>query len=211
MTIWMIPVLLAVSALGGIKSICAVRLWTGEESDGIPLWRNKTLYVFWGVWASFYGLVWLMAGKAVKPVQTADLLCTYGILAVIDKRRRIVPHKILTCFFAGQMLLGVLWRAPADLMRSCLAGGGLAILFLIAGWFSRGKVGWGDIKLLGITAITAGWEYTLNVFVLSLFLSFVYSLYLIAFQKKSLATEFPFVPFLAAAAALQMVIAAKTG
>ena len=79
---------------------------------------------------------------------------------------------------------------------------------MIFAWFSKGKMGMGDAKLLGITAMTAGCKYTMQILSIALMLSFFYSLYLLGFWKKCIRTEFPFVPFLTVGMAVHLIFCA---
>lgn len=208
MAIWEIPTLLAISVLGGMKSTYGIELWKDRERPFSQIWTEKWMYKLAGCWLIFYVLVWLLFEKSIIAVRTADLLGTYGILAVIDGKCRIVPDWILICYFAGQMLLGALCNLPVDLLQTCLMGIGFGIICMIFAWFSKGKMGMGDAKLLGITAMTAGCKYTMQILSIALMLSFFYSLYLLGFWKKCIRTEFPFVPFLAVGMAVHLIFCA---
>lgn len=202
MTVWELPVLCALSVLGGVKSTCGLRLLSGKEISFLWVWKETRMYVLAVIWMVFYGLLWFGSGRSAMLIRTVDLLCTYGILAAVDGKCRIVPDTILLFFFAGQMLLGALSMEPAALLQIILAGIIFALAVFILAWFSKGKMGMGDAKLLGVTAMTAGWGFALQTLILGFILSFVYSIWLIIVCKKSIRTEFPFVPFLAAGAAM---------
>lgn len=206
MAVWEILVLITVSVLGGIKSTYGMELWKEKKSSVFLVWSKRQMYVMTGVWMLFYSLIWATAGKNIRMVRIVDFLCTYGILALIDGKRKIVPDGILICYFAGQMLLGALCTIPEELCWICLKGLTFAAILGIFVWFSKGKIGIGDAKLLGVTAMTTGWKYTFQLLATALFLSFLYSICLIVFQKKDMRTEIPFVPFLAAGAAVQIVM-----
>ena len=53
--------------------------------------------------------------------------------------------------------------------------------------------------------MTAGWGYTLQLLFFAMGLSLVYGIGLLLVWRKDVRTEFPFVPFLAAGMAIQMV------
>lgn len=206
MAVWEILILPVISVLGGMKSVCMILTWKGEEDFFLRVWAGKRLLIWSGVWLIIYLIVWGLFGRTVRAVRMADLLCTYGILAVVDKKKRVVPEGILLCYFAGQMLMGAVSMAPSELFSTVLTGTGMMMAFCLFSWLSKGKAGMGDAKLLGVTAMTAGWEYTMQILALALMLSFFYSLYLLIIRKENVQAEFPFVPFLTAGAALQMLI-----
>lgn len=205
MNVWEIPVLMAVAMLGGIKMMYGISFWKNQDISIYGIWSDRHLYAAAAMLLFLYGGIWIFSGKEMGAVRYLDLLCTYGILAVVDGKQKIVPEQILLCFFAGQMLLGVSCVALAELLYGCLTGAALLALLLIIAWYSRGKIGIGDARLLGVTAMTAGWEYTIQLLVMAMALSFFYSMFLIVFFRKDVRTEFPFVPFLTAAMAIQML------
>lgn len=194
----------ALSILGGIKSLYGIDLWNGKECSISQIWVEKRLYLLSAIWIAGYLLVWIGSGRSVAAVQTADLLCTYMILALVDGRCKIVPGSILLCYFSGQMLTSALYRTAAELLYVC----GTGILFTAGAyaltWLSKEKVGMGDAKLLGVTAMTAGWVYTIQILIFAMVLSFIYSIGLLVFAKKSMQDAFPFVPFLAAGMAIHL-------
>jgi len=196
MKIGSILAVLFTAQLGRLKSNYAIELYKGKEPSMMGSIENMQIYGFF--WTVFYILVWYVSGKSPTVLRIVDLWCTYGILALIDKRARIVPDRILICYLAGQMILGLWSVGFSSTFHTCLTGLAFAALIMAVCWFSQGKMGLGDAKLLGVTAMTAGWIYTLQVLVYGLLLSFLYSMYSLIFRKRSIRSEFPFVPFLAA-------------
>lgn len=138
-------------------------------------------------------------------IRLTDLLLTYGILAVVDLRWKIVPDSILLSYFAGQLILGARFMTPEGLLYQIVTGGIFLLLALFLAWFSKGRMGMGDARLLGVTAMTAGWRFVFQTLIAAVFLSFLYSLWQIVIHKKSMQTEFPFVPFLAAAMVIESI------
>lgn len=204
--LWGIFVLFVVSMLNGMKWVYGVRLWQGSTCRFLDIWRERQFYIGSVCWTAGYSMIWILSGKSVETVRFADLLSTYGILAAVDGKRRIVPDFILCCFFTGQMLLGVLTVPSGYLFRTVFTGILFAAAAMAFAWLSRGKMGMGDARLLGVTAMTAGWRYMLSILVLGLAASFVYSIGLIVLCKKSIQTEFPFVPFLTVGIAVHMLL-----
>ena len=170
-------------ALGAAAVLAAMRVWEAAvllrpgSCSGWMTW-------IWIFLALYLGFGWFSGGR-IWLVCAADLFLTYGILAVIDGKMRIVPGKILLLYLAAQLILGIFMKTPPGLLETLLKGAAAS--------------------LLAVTAMTAGWQYTAELFFLALFLSLLYSLYLLLVKKKDMKTEFPFVPFLAAAAAFQAV------
>lgn len=69
-----------------------------------------------------------------------------------------------------------------------------ALLFLFA-CGSNGKVGCGDGMLMAVIGLTTGMHKMLCICMLSFGVSFVYSCFLVLFQKKDKEYTFPFAPF----------------
>lgn len=197
MTVWEIPVFCALSVLSGIKSVCALRERRGENCSLTHGFIEKRMYVLTAAWAVFYLILRVGFAMPIVPVRSVDLLCTYIMLAEVDRKQRIVPNSILLCYFTGQMLLGAMSMAPEELMWVAFTGLLFSAVIYLAVWFSKGKAGMGDARLLAVTAMTAGWRFTLQILVLAIGFSFLYSLWLLTVCKKNIRTEFPFVPFLA--------------
>ena len=182
--------------LEGVKTAYGTRILKEPESTFFEIWHSRRMYLFTGMWLILFGMLWVLTGRNVRLIRTADLIVTYGLLAVIDLKRRIVPDWILVCYLAGQLLLGALSMMPGQLFETCLTGGIFGAVLWVFSRFSGEKMGQGDVKLLCATAMTAGWIYTFQTFALGLALSFLYSIYLVFARRKSMETEIPFVPFL---------------
>lgn len=205
MTAEKLLLLFAAAVCAGVKSIYGVNAWRERKTSFKGIWRSKYFYGLSGIWCLFYLLVWIAWGQSMLSVRVADLCCTYILLAVVDGKRKIVPDEVLAVYFIGQMLLGTadtLWRS---LLHTTLTGVIFTVILFAVTRIVKGKMGLGDVKLLGITAMTAGWLYTLQILIWGMVLSFLYSMGLLFIGKKSMQTEFPFVPFLAAGIGIQMI------
>ena len=132
------------------------------------------------------------------------MVITYFLLAAVDIRKKIVPNEILLCYLAGQMLMMAAFDTPEIWIQSWIGAIVLSVLLGILAWFSKGGLGLGDVKLLGVTALTAGWMYTIQVVCLALVPSFVYSIWALAVCHKGRKMEIPFVPFLLVGMMLQL-------
>lgn len=195
------------AALGGMRITYGVDIWKGTERPFYRVWNGKNVYLGSVIWFVMLTGIWVFSswGKAgiwpenqyLQAVRFGDLLATYGLLALVDAKQRIVPDRILACFFLGQMLLGGASMAPGALLL-CLAGGFVFTCLMISfAWLSKGKLGMGDAKLLGVTAMTAGSLYTVQLIFVSLLISFFYGLWLLLVKRAGTKSEFPFVPCLA--------------
>ncbi len=164
-------------------------------------------------WILLYEMIWFCSEQRVSGMRLADLTLTYVLLARIDRKMRIVPDSMLLLYLAGQFLLALMpltiketmsaqsaamWEHPYALQqgRTIISGLLFGVVVMIFSGISGGRMGMGDAKLLGVTAMTAGWQFTFLVFAAALVFSCLYSLFLLIIQKKELKTEIPFVPFL---------------
>lgn len=201
-----IMALIFTAVLGGMRIAYGVDIWNGTDRPFYRVWNGKCVYLgscFWlimlaGIWIlSSYGQEGIcLENRYLQPVRFADLLATYVLLAFIDGKRRIVSERVLVCTFLGQMLLGGACEAPGILLPRLIAGAFFAGMVVSFAWLAKGKFGMGDAKLLGITAMTAGVWYTIQLVCGGLMVSFLYGLWLLLFRRRNVKSEFPFVPFL---------------
>ncbi|MDO5407849.1 MAG: A24 family peptidase [Eubacteriales bacterium] len=200
-----VAVLAAVSVLGGMRLVACLLEWRGERQGLSAIWKQRELYGAAGLWLLCAGVVYGLTGK-LAVVRLADLAVTYLMLAIVDGRKRVVPDEVLLCFLAAQLLLGAALQAPTELLSVLLKGVVFAVLMLLVAHFSGERMGMGDAKLLGVTAMTAGWGYVVQILVLAAFPSFFYSIWLLLFRKARWKEEVPFVPFLAVGVFASMVL-----
>lgn len=147
--------------------------------------------------------------------KTIRYLCLTGfmvVLALIDYEKFIVPNKLLAVMFGirtGLLIIEII-AYPAYWKEKLLsAGGGLMvglILFLIAYFLSRKRIGLGDVKL----AAVLGWYLGLALIwwdlVVGLFLAGLYSVVQLVRKKLNLKDSIPLVPFLAAGTILVVLL-----
>ena len=148
----------------------------------------------------------MFGGRSFQLIRMADLLAMYVVLGAVDGKRKVVPSEILVCYFAGQIFTAACGEPLADLVFLFLTGTLFGAVLAAVSFLSKGQFGLGDVKLLAVTAMTAGYSLAFQILVLALLLSFIYSLYLLMVQKMSTRTEIPFVPFLAAGAAASFLL-----
>ncbi|NBI71578.1 prepilin peptidase [Clostridiaceae bacterium] len=184
-------------------SLAAMRIWlagkafSGKTTSFLPLFLERRFYAALLAGAAA-GIAAGSLGMSIYALRYADLVFSYLLLAVVDGKRREVPDEILLCLLSSQMLYGATGMPVWELRHIFTGGAVFSACLAGAAFLSGGRMGWGDVKLLAVTAVTAGWAYTVTIAGLGLFASFFYSLWLLAFRGTGRKAEFPFVPFLAA-------------
>lgn len=204
----------AVMALcGGMETVYGIWAWTGTEKRFHQVWKDKRLVPAVLCWLAFLMVSWFlqpMPGQtpwpgsfpppgSITPVRVAALFLTLILLAAVDVKQRIVPDRILGLCLVGQLILGAAEEEIVLLGRFLMEGAVFAGILLAVSRLLKGGMGLGDVKLLGVIAMTAGWKYAFLLLAVGLSLSFVAGICLLLFRRASVTSELPFVPFLAAA------------
>lgn len=207
--------LIAAAVLMGMEAVYGLWAWQGRGEAFHKVWNDRQLYQAAALWLVFCFGIWLSAeafseNNRLLMIRFLAMAVTYLILAAVDARRKIVPDRILICYLFSQLLLAAASMDFASMGYMAVEGGILLGILAVLSFLSRGRIGLGDVKLLGVTAMTAGWIYTVQVLVYGLVLSFFYSIWLLLFRRLSGKTEIPFVPFLTAGIAVQMILLLKS-
>lgn len=205
--------------LGGMATVYGIWEVTEKKEKFYRVWSCTCLYPCQLAWLLMMAGTWYLAAAAGQGIHNGipeggylaasrltALLLTYILLTVVDIKQRIVPDRILVCYFLGQLLMGAATIAPAVLLSGMVKGLILGLILLGASWLSRGRLGMGDAKLLTVTAMTAGWIYSLQLLIYGMGLAFLYGIWLLLFRHRSAKTEFPFVPFLTAGMIVQISV-----
>lgn len=210
---------IAAALLGGIRTVYAKDAIKDAKPTFRDILQGKAFFISSGIWliacagswylsaylgGEFYGV--LPKNGNLLSARFADMLLTYLLLTCTDIKKRVVPDNILLVFFISQLLLAFTGMGP-DELKGFLIDGIVFSLFLSgAGFLLRGRLGMGDVKLLAVTAMTAGWFYTLWLIFLAMGLSFIGAVCFIVFRRFSLKTEIPFVPYLTAGMLIHFII-----
>ncbi|MFC0187371.1 prepilin peptidase [Fictibacillus aquaticus] len=128
------------------------------------------------------------------PVALA-LVSLLVIVLVSDIKYMIIPDKVLLFFLPVFIVLRII--SPLNPWWDMLAGAvlGFCLLLLIA-VISKGGMGGGDIKLMGVLGIVLGWKAVLMTFFLASFSGAVIGISLMATGKVKRREPIPFGPFL---------------
>ena len=183
------------AVLNGMKTVYGVEIYKEKEEPFWKVWNCRWLYICGAVSLGVFVLIYYLGKGQMYYLRYADLLYTYLLLAIVDLKTRIVPDRILFLFLTGQLLMAGtegLIVLTAGLLGGLILG---AVVLLVAAT-SGEKMGMGDGKLLAVTAIAAGWSYTLCILCIAMGLFLICGIWRILFRHSSMKAEMPFVPFL---------------
>jgi leader peptidase (prepilin peptidase)/N-methyltransferase len=120
------------------------------------------------------------------------------LISIRDLQKGIIPNSLVLLLFFWVFL----WQLVSpDLphglsLAGFLAGGGF---FYLIAFLSKGGLGGGDIKLMAVLGMAAGWPFVLLVFLLAFVSGAVAGLILLLIKRKTWRATLPFAPFLSLA------------
>jgi leader peptidase (prepilin peptidase)/N-methyltransferase len=161
------------------------------------------------------GVLWVLVllryGYHMHTPVYCVLVSALVVITFIDLDHQIIPDRISipgipAGILAGSfMLVDPFARSAALGWQSSLAGAALGLgLFYAIAKFSRGGMGGGDIKLMGMLGGFLGWKGVLLVTFSGSILGSAAGLFLVLFRGGGRKTEVPFGPFLAAGALITL-------
>ncbi|MCD6390683.1 MAG: prepilin peptidase [Dehalococcoidia bacterium] len=137
--------------------------------------------------------------------------CLFTIVFVIDLEHGIIPNKVVYPGMVVALLLALYsWPWLTQVIKpgiasAALGGGiGFALFFLIA-IASRGGMGWGDVKLVGLIGLATGFPLVFLSIILGAVLGGIVAVALVIAKKRKFKETLPFGPFLAAAAMVTLL------
>lgn len=150
-----------------------------------------------------YVLLFIQFGLSLQFLAYGALVSILLAMSLIDYDHQIIPDGMVIVIF----LLGVAYKVAHMLIDKTsfpllnsiwglLIGGGFFLLIAIA---SKGGMGGGDIKLMGVLGFWLGWRTTLLMMLLSFLIGGVLSILLLFFKIKGRKEAIPFGPFIAIA------------
>lgn len=154
----------------------------------------------------------LFSYSVLKIARYMILLAAMFLIAWIDQHERRIPNKILilllTVRCAGLVAEWIVYPEMGlslliSVLIGLLLGGGM---FLLAHFITRGGVGMGDVKLLGVIGAYTGVGSIMTVVFLTAVAAAVYSIVMLILRKVKLKEEIPFAPFVLVGLVLTMVL-----
>src|SRR5690625_653056 len=127
---------------------------------------------------------------------TALLLVSLAIILVVtDLTYMLIPNKILLFFLPFFIILRII--SPLDPWYDAIIGGVVGyVLIMIIILVSKGGMGAGDMKLLGVLGIVLGWKLTLLVFFIGTFAGALIGGLLMVTKRLKRGEPMPFGPYL---------------
>ncbi len=134
------------------------------------------------------------------------------ILAYIDYNKKIIPNKILLAMIGLRLGLMIteafiykdmIYSIALSSFFGMAAGGGA---FLLAALIMKNSIGMGDVKLVAVIGMYVGIGDLFSCMILSLLISLVTGVILIAAKKITSKDFMPFAPFLALGTILTLIL-----
>ena len=128
-----------------------------------------------------------------------------GCAALTDAKRSKIPNFLIIFGLVSRAMIYVaefVFRRDSFLYILEYDGLGFAIGFLflfVIAIITKGGIGYGDVKLFGVIGLLMSGSGVFSVLFLSLLLSSIVSIVMIAIKKKSIKSSLPMAPFIYAA------------
>ncbi len=156
-----------------------------------------------------YILIFIIFGYSLNFIFYCILSSLLIVIGVIDYKHTIIPNGLvifglitgLVYRFILPLSLGlkVFW---VDSILGLLIGGGF---FLLVAIVSKGNMGGGDIKLMGMLGFFLGAKKIIMITFLSFIIGAIFTLPLLLLKKKGKKDMVPFGPFIALSALITML------
>ncbi len=149
----------------------------------------------------------LTGGSLLLALAAALLLA----LALIDLEHGLVPDRLVLPGALVALLVSPLWPllgverslgpiegALGSALGAVAAGAGALLLFLAVVVLSRGRMGWGDVKLAGFLGLLTGVPGVAVALWLAIVAGGAAAMLLLGLRRRGMKDAIPFAPFLAA-------------
>jgi leader peptidase (prepilin peptidase)/N-methyltransferase len=147
-----------------------------------------------------YLALWVRFGLSPEFCFLAVLFSVLIIIALIDIRYQIIPNGLILILLCTGIAFAIyLYFSGSQPWYFSLIGSIAASLPLfLLGLIYKDGMGGGDIKLMAVAGLFAGWQLILLALFISAIYAGIYAIYLFLNKKGTLKTVLPFGPFLAA-------------
>jgi leader peptidase (prepilin peptidase) / N-methyltransferase len=155
-----------------------------------------------------YAFSFLKYGFSVELLLASSLILMCAIIFVSDLLYFIISDKVLIVFFAWFLALQVVFEYRSWL--DAVAGGLLGFCFLLLlAILSKGGIGGGDIKLMGVLGIVLGFQGAFLTLMIASVVGLIVGVTGIVMKKFTRKTAIPFGPYLAVGALVTFYLKAK--
>ncbi|SFJ16162.1 leader peptidase (prepilin peptidase) / N-methyltransferase [Halobacillus dabanensis] len=156
----------------------------------------------------FFLLAYIHFGPSLSFAGACLLISLSVIVTVSDLAYMIIPNPLLLFFTICFTIYRILEPLHPwfDSILGALAGLGIILAIIL---ISKGGMGAGDMKLLGVLGILLGFKLTLLTLFLATLIGTVVSLTLIALEIIGRKDPFPFGPFIVLAAMVSYLYGSK--
>ncbi len=120
------------------------------------------------------------------------------VISAIDLENNLIPNRFVLVLLAWVFLWQLFYPDISHVSAALgfLAGG---LSFFLIAILSRGGMGGGDVKLMAVLGLAAGWPHILMLFLLAFVMGAMVGIGFLISKKKSRKDSVPFGPFLALA------------
>lgn len=144
---------------------------------------------------SLFAFTFWQIGLNIELLTALLLVSLAMILVVTDLTYMLIPNKILLFFLPFFIILRII--SPLDPWYDAIIGGVVGyVLIMIIILVSKGGMGAGDMKLLGVLGIVLGWKLTLLAFFIGTFAGALIGGLLMVTKRLKRGEPMPFGPYL---------------
>jgi len=144
---------------------------------------------------SLFAFTFWQIGLDIELLTALLLVSLAMILVVTDLTYMLIPNKILLFFLPFFIVLRIF--SPLDPWYDAIIGGAVGyILIMLIILISKGGMGAGDMKLLGVLGIVLGWKLTLLAFFIGTFAGALIGGLLMLTKRLKRGEPMPFGPYL---------------
>lgn len=192
-----------------------------NEQPGEDLYRKRLFFRPHGILMatvlslSFIGMYYQYTGSFFFFFACCAAAVFLVLIAAADNKYFIIPDQftlMLLLIFAavsgcdllgGTRLFHSAWLSP---LYGAATGFGLMLLLSVAGRliYQKEAMGFGDVKLFAVAGILTGFPHIITVFLMTVFLAFLYIIYLILRKRMTRNLYLPLGPYLCFALLLFM-------
>jgi leader peptidase (prepilin peptidase) / N-methyltransferase len=137
--------------------------------------------------------------------------CLFIVVFLIDLEHGLILNRVVYPAMVVALLLAIhpwpwLTQVIQPGIASAALGGAVGfVIFLLIAIISRGGMGWGDVKLVGLIGLATGFPLVLFSIVLGAILGGIVAVALVIARKRTFKQTLPFGPFLALAAMIALL------